>query len=394
MKTKRIIALLLFVVMALSMAACGSTGGDTTAPSAAPADNGTSTPADNTSSDDHSDWIKADWSFATFLTEKNPFQDNITALQKNLDNYCEGTIQITTYPSGTLAGQSDMMDALDNGTCELAYVQVDCFTNRFPVSQLANYPSLRVTSALAGSKIWKEFVETAQLEELDDYVVWLWQASGPTCFFTTNPVASVADLQGLQIAATGAISGNFVKSLGATPVTLDSSDVYEAIRNGLVSGKFGMFGAAAMSNLDEVASNALVIPTGNYVFLGLMKRDLFESMPASQQEAFLKAAEETFNTTTIYYQDAGLAGNPRVAECVANSNLVFADDALTDEMLASAAPMVEDYIQSLNDQGYDGQGYYDLLCEIAEKYNQEFTWEQYQECYYDASYFAGTYPAE
>ena len=105
-----------------------------------------------------------------------------------------------------------------------------------------------------------------------------------------------------------------------------------AMRNGLVDGRIGMFGACAMSGLDEVASDAIIFPMGSYSFIGLMRQDLLDSMPASQQEAFLKAVDATFNECTIYYQDYGLAGEPRVVECVNNVNTTFAEGAILEEM--------------------------------------------------------------
>ena len=53
--------------------------------------------------------------------------------------------------------------------------------------------------------------------------------------------------------------------------------------------------------------------------------------------------------------------------------------------------MLEDYCAQLTEMGYDGEGAYNLLLELADKYNQEMTWEEYANCYYDTSYFDGLY---
>ena len=386
---KKIIALVLCLIMALGLAACGSGSNDAPAPaeSSAPADNSGSA----SGADDHSDWINVNWSFATFLTETNPFQSNITTLQAYLDDYCDGTIQITTYPSGTLAGMNDMLDALDNGTCDLAYIQLDLYANSFPVSQVMNYPGINYNSALVASKVWHEFQETYPMSEYDGYTVWLWQSSGPSCIFSTSPINSMSDLAGKQFAAPGTVTADILSSWGATPVTVDTSEMYEAIRNSLVDGRIGMFGACAMSNLDEVAKYALVFPMGSYSYVGLAKDELFEGMPESQKEAFMKAVEDTFNNNTIYYQDAGLAGNPRVAECVANVDLKFADGEMLDQMTEACQSMLLDYCAKLTEMGYNGDEIFQTLQDLADKYNQEMTWEQYAECYYNTDYFAGKY---
>lgn len=392
---KRWMSLILALILALSLAACsssgdtgsGSTGGGDTA------DSGDTGSSDTGSGDSQEDWITANWSFATWLTETNPFQENIVSLQKNLDEYCNGTIQITTYPSSTLLGPSDMLDGLDAGTAEMVYIQLDYFPNAFPVSQVMNYPGINYNSALVASKVWREFQETFPdiQAEYEGYVPWMWQSSGPSCLFTNFPVTSLSDISGMQLAAVGSVNAEILEAWGAIPVTLDTSDIYEAMRNGLVSGRIGMYGACAMSNLDEVATDSIIFPMGSYSFIGLMRQDLFDSMPASQQEAFMKAVDATFNDTTIYYQDYGLAGNARVAECYNNVDTIFAEGAVLDEMTEKCSYMLEDYCAQLTEMGYDGEGAMAKLAELAEKYNQEMTWDEYAECYVDVSYFDGLY---
>lgn len=248
---KKFLSFAVCTAMVLSLAACGSSSGGSSSSSSSKAESASastsssasSTEAESTSSGDQSDWIDVEWKLATFLTETNPFQSNITTLQENLDKYTGGKIKITTYPSSTLAGMNDMLDALDAGTCDMGYIQLDLYSNAFPVSQVMNYPGINYNSAYVACKVWKDFQESYPMDEYDGYTVWMWQSTGPSCIFSKSKITSLSDLSGKQYAAPGTVTSDILSAWGAIPSTVDTSEMYEAIRNGLVDGRIGMFGA-------------------------------------------------------------------------------------------------------------------------------------------------------
>ena len=365
---KRFLCILLAIVMIFSFAACSKSSADPDAVSPV-------------ASDSPDDWVNLDLSFATFVGENNPYQINIITLQEKLDQKMPGKVTITTYPNGTLLGQADIFDGVINGTCDIGFVECDYHVNRLPICQLVNYPGFDFTSSSSATLVFHEFLKQFQPKELDDVVLLYATCSGPSSFYTIEPVHTMADIKGKQIVTTGAILAETLSAWGAIPVTLDTADVYEAMRNGLCFGKYGMFGAAAFSNLDDVASYAAILPVSNYGFITVMNKNTFNSMPPSQQEAFMEAVDETFREVTIEYQDKGLHVD-RVVECIKNTKeIVFIEGEVLEEFNKACIYMTDEYVKKLDEMGLDGTGAMQLLMELTEKYNKEYSWEEYKAYY-------------
>jgi len=352
--------------MLFSLVGCGSSG---------TAGNG-----ENTGTTGNEDWIDLNLTFATFLTEQNPCQGNIATLQEKLDEKMPGKVKITTYANGTLLAAPDIFDGVLTGTCDIGYIQCNMLPARLPLCLMLDYPGVSYNSSGVACKVFKEYLETLQPKELEDVVVLLTQCSGPGSFVTSKKVTKMSDLAGKQIRATSS-SAAAVTAYGAVPVTLDIGEVYEALRNGLVDGAYTMFGGAANSNLDEVAKYALITPEYNSGYLFVMNKDVFNSMPQSQQEAFMEACEEAFNEYTVYYQEEGLTTDPSCVRAIQNMEINFLEGEALEEFRQAGANLMEEYAKSLDAKGLEGTKAMNLLRELADKYNKEYTWEEYKACY-------------
>lgn len=369
---KKALAMILALAVCLCLfAACGNEPAEPTAP-ANPASSAEST-------DDRSDWVKLDLAFATYLTEQNPCQGNITTLQENLDALMPGYITITTYANNTLLKGADIYDGVLNGTCDIGLVQQDYTPARFPLSQIFSYPGIVYNSAEVATRVFHEWGRTSGAAELEDVVFLLGIGSGPYCIYTNEPITSMSDLQGKQIRA-GGVNADLITAYGATPVTMDISEVYEALRSSLIDGLYTNYGACAFQNLDDIPGYALVTPLSSNPSMFVMNKDVFNKMPASQQEVFMQACDETFEEYTALYQEDGF-WTQRVVDFAAKTDRYFLEGDMLEEFRAAGAHMMEQLVADLDAQGHDGSGTYAKVQELADKYNALMTWEDYKACF-------------
>ena len=77
---------------------------------------------------------------------------------------------------------------------------------------------------------------------------------------------------------TTSTSAEAIAAYGATPSSMEISEVYEALRSGLVDGCYTMFGAGAVLALQEVGSYALITPFYSTVYTYCMNKDTWNSM--------------------------------------------------------------------------------------------------------------------
>ncbi|MEW9674519.1 TRAP transporter substrate-binding protein, partial [Ammoniphilus sp. 3BR4] len=157
-------------------------------------------------------------------------------LVKKLSN---GRLNIKLHAVGELAPANQVLDMVSKGTVQMG-------------SDWPNYWSgMNTAFDLLGS----QGVGFSQW----DYLLWMEQAGGRelyneiygkfnTVYFptsisgmesgirSTSPIRSLEDLKGKKIRMAGLIQSQLAQEVGATPVTLATTEIYEALQRGVVDG--------------------------------------------------------------------------------------------------------------------------------------------------------------
>ena len=372
---KKIIALVLVLVMALALCACGGTAPAAPSAPAAPAENNSSAPAAPAApaeAGDQSDFVHVDIDYATFLTGTNPAQIIIDTFQAKLDELMPGMVTITTYDNGSLLGAVDIHEGVANGTAQMGIVQPSLNPTHYPVSMLLECPGIPYNSFENASRVWTDMLRTHDFEEYSDVKILFGTGAGPGAIFSNKPLNSMADFSGEQIRAVGT-SADEVKAWGATPVSMEFSEVYEALRSGLVDGCFTNFGAGATFKFQEIVTDCLMTPIYNSVYTYVLNLDTWNSMPAAQQELFMQALDMMLEEYGFVYGDAGYHNLQINRDCYEGLNVSWQEGDFLQECVDAVAPMMGEYAEA--------NGLTDLIPEIqalADKYNANFTMDDFK----------------
>jgi len=162
-------------------------------------------------------------------------------------------------------------------------------------------------------------------------------------------IHSPADLAGLKIRVAGATAAEVAVALGATPVQMPISEVYNALQTGLIDGVFTGSSTLIDFKLDEVA-DAIILgaPLGRLSFFTVMTQAKYDSLPADQQaaidavagEVLSKSAEEAWYATADASLEAARADSKNVMV-----------DLTADEIAAFSAAIqgvVDAYVASVD----------------------------------------------
>jgi TRAP-type C4-dicarboxylate transport system substrate-binding protein len=356
--------MILAVIMAVTLAACGSNGG--TSPDSSetpPADSGSASAGSGSApaaSDevDKSDWVKLDLNASSYL----PPNDTIQWLQGNytegLENALGDYVEITWHNSGTLVPAEGTVDALRAGMCDIGFVDLPLFSDQFPVSNAWCLPGLGSGSSPGGSAAFTEWAQTNQwdLPEYDDFIFLSGQSNGPMVFLTTYPVNSPADIKGKQLRSTATIA-NTLKAFGATPVVMPAGETYEALRNGMVQGEYASFGGMMLFGNGDFCTHSLSLDINSEVYAYLLSKDLFEQMPPSQQEAFLAGwYDGYYNSIIPEWEKYMVAEALPITDGAKNVTWTFEPlgTEISNEFAKLGEPVLRDYIANLEKDGVDG----------------------------------------
>lgn len=394
MKKKLVLVLALVMAFAMSLTACGG-GGTTTAPAG---DGGSTPPASDGGGDaDSSGFVnpfpdnpyltedsfgeldpeadsfnKLELSFATYLPEDNINRFIIEALEAKCNaRMGNDVVKITTYGSGTLLQAADIMDGVISGTADLGYIQVGAMTGRLPLVGMLETPGLVYTGPESATSVIRDFINELKPKELEEIEVLFPLSGGLGGFFSNKEVQTLADMKGLQIRCS-ALTGEAVVAWGAIPVTMDPSEVYEAMRNGLIDGVWTMAGATTTYKFDEIAEFAYINPFYNQNYMIGANKGIYDRMAPRQAEIFKEVVDEVWQDVALVYQ-IGFDHDPVAQESFSKmKNVEFMSQELQDEFEAPIRPIVEAYAANLDAQGLDGTGALKLADELIEKYNAQY----------------------
>jgi TRAP-type C4-dicarboxylate transport system substrate-binding protein len=154
---------------------------------------------------------------------------------KNVEKETKGRVRVRVYHNATVAAPVQQYDAVVKGIVEAGNHVLGYTVNRFPLSEVLDLP-LGAPNAVVASKMMNEFLSKLKPKEFDDVkVLWL-HGTGPGQVCTRNiQVMKMEDLKGVRIRTYGS-NARFIQTLGAIPVGMPMTEVYEALAGGIADG--------------------------------------------------------------------------------------------------------------------------------------------------------------
>ena len=153
----------------------------------------------------------------------------------------------------------------------------------------------------------REALDRRLQERFNAKVLTLWPF-GPQIFFCNRPVASMADLRGLKVRSYTPSMSALVQTLGATPVTLQLSEVYQALQRGTVECGITSATSAHTANWGEVIRSVLPVSLASGVqghFIGLNAWRRFNpEQQAALTQAFGRLEREMWDLARRSHDEA------------------------------------------------------------------------------------------
>ena len=352
MKTRKILALVLALVMCVTvLAACGS--------SSAPA-------ASAASSDSNGSAAAAapakvyQWRFQSTENESIAMYRERDEICKKIAEETNGGLIITQYSGGAIISDMNIPDAVMTGTVEMGNVYLNPLYASVPSSNIIGIvPGFLFDVGdcmlyLLGYGALNEF--KAECEDVLNCYCYP-ELTGRVMYVTNKEIHETSDFAGLQIKSYGPL-GNIFTKLGASVVTISGSEVYTALQTGLIDmANWGAYEGCVGASLHEVTKYfvepCLGIGVGT---VDLINKDAYDALPDEYQKIVDKyfstrIYDSVLGTDTGEYNarktmvDAGLIPCQLSDECKAT----FREMAMVElEALSKASPACEAIWKDLN----------------------------------------------
>lgn len=222
-----------------------------------------------------------------------------------------GQLTISIEGSAKLGDDLAMVTALERGTLDLSVNSQGTVATAVPELSALGLPYAFSTSA----KAWEVLdgpvgEDLAGKLEAKDLILLGWMDNGIRQITNNKrPITKPDDLKGLKIRTTPDKSiMDIMTALGATPMPMNFSNVFEALKNGYVDGQDNPLANIHSAKLHEV-QKYISITNHNYsVAPFLMSRKSWEKLTADQRKLLKNAAAEatTFQRKLMADSDAKL----------------------------------------------------------------------------------------
>jgi len=293
---KKLLTLLLAAAIMLSMVACGSNS--TPAPaSSSPAPQASSAESKPAESAKPSDFVEGDGKsyslkVSTQMAESDPYVQGFYALAERVKNRTGGKFTVEVFPSAQLGSDEDVIEQAIQGVNVAVVTDAGRMANYVPdigiVGMAYFADSYDELLKIQTTDFWKECIRKLA-EENDIRVLCFNYFAGARHFLTNKPIRTPEDLKGVRIRTPGAPAwSESVRALGATPVTMGWTDVYNAVQQKAIDGCESQHSANVGLRVYEVLK--YINKTAHFQLLNgmIVGEKWFKTIPESYQKMLLE----------------------------------------------------------------------------------------------------------
>ncbi len=275
-----------------------------------------------------------------------------------------GRVNISVFAGGTLSKAPQVYEGVVNGVSDIG---MSCFAytrGRFPFLEGLDLP-LGYPDGQTATRIANAMVAKYNPKELQDTHVLYIHAHGPGILASVKPVASLEDMQGLKVRATG-LSSKIVSSLGGSPVGMSQPETYEALQKGVAEATFCPFETLQGWKQGEViqsVTDTTMIGYTTSMFV-VMNKDKWESLPADIQEIVTETSAEFAVRHGEAWDEADASAREYV-KGLGHPTLTIpeANQAVWKEKVQ---PVIDDFVKACEEKGLPGKELVaDIQAEIA-----------------------------
>jgi TRAP-type C4-dicarboxylate transport system substrate-binding protein len=232
------------------------------------------------------------WKLVSPMSAGQNTNIGIVEFAKQLEQRTGGKVKITLYES-TLGAPTDHWDMTKNNAVQFAFTSDMYNASRMPILSMIGLPT-EVPEAKDAWVTANEWLKAGYLKELTDNFKVLWfQSSSPlSMYFRKSKPAKQDDFKGMKIRCGGAVQCQAMNVLGASGVSMPGGEVYMALQTGVIDGAITGIDVANDRKFYEVAKNVLRQNLIFGMFVFLMNKETWNSLPPELQKLIDQTAKD------------------------------------------------------------------------------------------------------
>ena len=271
-----------------------------------------------------------------------------------LNQKLAGKVEITQYTGSTLLSAPKMAAGVTSGIAEIGLSNLAYSRGRFPVMEIMELP-LGFPSAWIAGHVANDFYQKFKPKDFDGYQVLMFSTSPINVIQTLKKqVKTLEDLKGLKLRGTGRL-GDIVKALGATPLPIETPDLYDSLKRGVIEGAL-----LPIETLKGFKTGELMKFTtaswkvgSAYCFYVVMNKDKWNSLAPEVQKIILDYSQEFNESWAAAWNNIDIEGKDFFLK--QGGQIIPLSDTESARWVKAAEPVIADYKKDLISKGHKAE---------------------------------------
>ncbi|MFV0492951.1 MAG: TRAP transporter substrate-binding protein [Pseudorhodobacter sp.] len=273
----------------------------------------------------------------------------IDKLNEAVSSATNGEVTVRGYHGGELgSGPADQYVRVVQGVADMSWGLPGYTSSQFPKTMIIEMPDALPLDQPAYPALLQAYPDHLKNEFPATIPLALWGSEPNLFIMKSAEIRSPDDLKGLKIRVAGASAGEAIEALGATPVQMPMTQVYNGLQTGLIDGAISGVSTLIDFKLDEVADSfTLGANMGRLAFYTVMSQASYDGLSDAGKagidsiagEVLSKSAEEAWLTTAAAALEAARADNRNVVIDLTPDEIAAFSEAL--------APVIDAYVEQV-----------------------------------------------
>lgn len=346
---KRIMAVLLAAVCAIGLIGCGNSN-------------------QNDASSQNETLKKASYIVRIGMPTAGKHFQNFTAQQYKaaIEQATDGDITVEIYPSSQLGTATQMIQGVQDGSIEAVMIPSSYFCSFAPASAVTDIPFFFEDSQQIFDILNDESNPLNSYLEDYGFKVAAWFKNTPRYILSQKKYETVADMKNQKVwCLPSRTLQKELKTYGASPQTLDPSDISVSLENGTVDGVETDVLFMNATGLGESAKYLNMIPNTPMTNLFCFGKDWFDKLPEEYQKLLTDTAEDVIKNQEVPYVEKQYNGSLKALQ---GMGVQLAEP--TDELMAELKEKSESVKESFISESEENEEIYNGLAEMIANYTR------------------------
>lgn len=269
---------------------------------------------------------------------------------EEIEKRTDGRVHFTVFSAGSALGDATkQFDQARAGVVDVSVGIPAIPRGRHPRSVLVELP-FTVPDATIGTCALMKVQDQVKPDYPGTKILYL-TVTEPSAAHTTKKIETLDDLKGLRIRTPTPAITAMLEEIGATPVGMPPTEIYESVERGVIDGNIMPWGPVGAFKLQEVLKyhlDAGINPVAMYIVFNQRK---FDSLPADVQKVIDEVSEEMFSNWGRWWHETDQVAID--AAKAAGNEIIPMSDEQRQAWRERLQPVIDNYLANDSDLPVD-----------------------------------------